>query len=123
VAYIASNLQSQQEQKKLREIFREFDQNNDGVLERDELIAGYIKLGKSPTEAHKLVESIMARLDINNNGTIDYSEFLMGNVREEEVTSSSKLKQTFHLFDKVSLTLLRSRTAMDRLRYKSLRRC
>lgn len=82
-------------------VFQDFDKNGDGVLERDELIAGYISLGKTKPEACVIVEDIMNKVDINKNGTIDYSEFLMANFNQEEAISKSKLKQTFMLFDKV----------------------
>jgi calcium-dependent protein kinase len=84
-------------------VFQDFDKNGDGVLEREELIQGYISLGKTKKQACVIVDDIMNKVDVNKNGTIDYSEFLMANFNQEEAVSKSKLKQTFKLFDKVML--------------------
>ncbi len=102
MAYIASHLQSQENHNKLKQVFQQFDKNGDGVLERDELLAGYIKLGKTKREALRIVDDILDKIDLNKNGNIDYSEFLMANLQKDDVTSQEKLKEAFKLFDKVS---------------------
>lgn len=101
MAYIANHLQSQENMNKLKQAFQEFDANGDGVLERSELLAGYMKLGKKRTEAEKIVDDILEKIDINKSGTIEFSEFLMANLQQDEVTSQAKLKEAFKLFDKV----------------------
>lgn len=101
MAYIASHLQSKENNEKLKQVFQQFDKNGDGVLERDELLEGYMKLGKTKAAAMKIVDEILDRIDINRNGTIDYSEFLMANLQEDDATSHGKLKEAFKLFDKV----------------------
>eukprot|EP00826_Nyctotherus_ovalis_P049525 TRINITY_DN599_c0_g3_i6.p1 TRINITY_DN599_c0_g3~~TRINITY_DN599_c0_g3_i6.p1 ORF type:complete len:550 (-),score=147.22 TRINITY_DN599_c0_g3_i6:103-1752(-) len=100
IAYIANHLQSQETMNKLKEVFQQFDKNGDGVLERNELLEGYMKLGKTKKQAARIVDKIMNQIDLNNNGTIDYSEFLMANLRHEDITSSEKLKEAFKIFDK-----------------------
>lgn len=106
LAYIANHLQSQKTMNKLKDIFRQFDKNGDGVLERDELLEGYMKLGKTKEQAKKIVDKIMREIDLNNNGTIDYSEFLMANLKYEDALSNEKLKEAFKLFDKVLINLI-----------------
>lgn len=101
LAYIANHLQSQETMNRLKEVFQQFDKNGDGVLERDELLEGYMKLGKTTEQAVKIVDKIMREIDLNNNGTIDYSEFLMANLKHEDALSNEKLKEAFKLFDKV----------------------
>lgn len=103
IAYIANHLQSQETMNKLKEVFQQFDKNGDGVLERNELLEGYMKLGKTKKQAARIVDRIMSQIDLNNNGTIDYSEFLMANLRHEDITSSEKLKEAFKIFDKVHI--------------------
>ncbi len=110
MAYIASHLQSQENHNKLQQVFQQFDKNGDGVLERDELLEGYAKMGKSKAEAKRIVDDILDKIDINKNGTIDYSEFLMANLQKDDATSDGKLKEAFKLFDKV----LRYRGTQDR---------
>jgi calcium-dependent protein kinase len=104
MAYIANHLLSQENHNRLENIFSSFDTNKDGVLDRAELINGYEQLGKSKKEATRIVNEIMEKIDLNNNGTIEISEFLMANLTQEDATSQDKLKQAFHLFDKVPAT-------------------
>ena len=107
LAYIANHLQSQETMNKLKQVFQKFDRNNDGVLERDELLEGYMKLGKTRLEAVKIVSRILDQIDLNKNGTIDYSEFLMANLQQDDIVSQNKLKEAFKLFDKVSNVRMR----------------
>lgn len=86
---------------KIKEVFQQFDKNGDGVLEKEELLEGYIQLGRTRAEATRIVEDILDKIDLNKNGTIDYSEFLTANLNREDVASKSKLKEAFKLFDKV----------------------
>ncbi len=118
MAYMASHMQSKETETRLRAAFQAFDKNGDGLLDRSELIEGYLKLGMKRTQAAKVVENIMATIDLNKNGTIDYSEFLMANMNKEEVLSQEKLKEAFRLFDKVlrktrTHTIGRERTDND----------
>lgn len=100
MAYIANHLQSQENQEKLQKAFREFDKNGDGVLEKEELVEGYIRMGMKRVDAVSAVEDVMKKIDINNNGTIDFSEFLMANLTKEETLSNDKLREAFKIFDK-----------------------
>lgn len=101
MAYIANYLQSKENEKKLSAAFKEFDTNGDGILERNELIQGYIKLGMGKEEAIVQVDEIMRNIDINHDGNIAYSEFVMANLNKEEALSEKKLREAFNIFDKV----------------------
>ena len=74
LAYMASHIITKEEEKKLRSIFMELDQKNNGFLTIEELAEGYLLLFKGDLEAAKQeARETMKRLDINNNGTIDYN--------------------------------------------------
>eukprot|EP00826_Nyctotherus_ovalis_P010804 TRINITY_DN12828_c0_g2_i4.p1 TRINITY_DN12828_c0_g2~~TRINITY_DN12828_c0_g2_i4.p1 ORF type:complete len:479 (-),score=99.03 TRINITY_DN12828_c0_g2_i4:215-1651(-) len=103
--FIANRLQSKDEQKRLQSEFAGLDTNGDGSLQREELVSGYIRLGKKPAEAGAIVDRIMAEIDTNNNGTIDFSEFLMANLKMQEAVEDKQLMEAFKLFDKVLSTL------------------
>ena len=103
ISFIANRLQTQEEQKRLRSEFLAIDVNGDGLLQKEELISGYIKLGKTPSEANEIVNKILAEIDTNNNGTIDLSEFLTANLKQQETVADNQLIEAFKLFDKVIL--------------------
>ena len=111
MAYIASHLQSEDKHKKLSMVFRDFDTDGDGKLEREELIEGFLKLGISTEHAVAIVDEILDKIDINRNGSIDYSEFLMANLSREEALSQTKLREAFALFDIVRISHKLSRMA------------
>ncbi len=114
MAYIANYLQSREKHQKLSAAFQKFDSNGDGVLQRQELIDGFVKVGLSAESALETVDEIMEKIDINRNGSIDYAEFLMANLTKEEALSESKLREAFKMFDKVTHLLNRHRMAMGR---------
>ena len=101
MTFIANRLQSEDEHKRLQSEFANLDTNGDGVLQREELINGYKRLGKTSAEASAIVDKIMADIDTNNNRAIDFSEFLMANLKMQEVIEDKQLKEAFKLFDKV----------------------
>jgi hypothetical protein len=54
-------------------VFKDFDENGDGVLSRDEIAAGLRRLGVSllPSE----LDAVMRAFDFDMNGTVDTEEF------------------------------------------------
>ena len=48
---MANQFASTQERQKVNEIFNAFDKNNDGILSKDELVAGYTELYASHSRA------------------------------------------------------------------------
>jgi len=74
LSYMASHVVSKEEEKKLREVFSQFDTNGDGQLSQEELLEGYKQLyGGEEELAQEAVSKIMNNIDINKNGTIDYN--------------------------------------------------
>ncbi|CAD5209671.1 unnamed protein product [Bursaphelenchus xylophilus] len=58
----------------LRGIFREFDLNGDGYIQKNELKAVMTKMGQSPTEEE--LNAMFNTADKDNDGNIDFNEFL-----------------------------------------------
>lgn len=58
----------------LRGIFREFDLNGDGFIQKNELKAVMTKMGQSPTEEE--LTAMFNTADKDNDGNIDFHEFL-----------------------------------------------
>jgi len=57
----------------LREIFRQFDINGDGVLTSDELSAMLVKLQISCDRRY--LNALLCKFDRNGNGVIEFEEF------------------------------------------------
>ena len=62
-----------QEEFVLRELFRTYDRNSNGVLTLDELrgMLNRLNLGASDD----LLQALMLKMDVNNNGQIEFEEF------------------------------------------------
>ncbi|CAJ0609261.1 unnamed protein product [Cylicocyclus nassatus] len=58
----------------LKGIFREFDLNGDGFIQRDELRSVMQKMGQSPTEEE--LDAMFNAADQDQDGNIDFKEFL-----------------------------------------------
>ncbi|CAI5455975.1 unnamed protein product [Caenorhabditis angaria] len=59
----------------LKGIFREFDLNGDGFIQREELRAVMQKMNQSPTEEE--LDAMFRSADKDNDGNIDFTEFLV----------------------------------------------
>jgi len=64
----------QTEELVLRNTFREFDLNGDGVLGSDELQALLVKLQISVERRY--LSALLKKFDNNNNGVIEFEEFV-----------------------------------------------
>lgn len=69
------------EKQRLLTIFKAFDANGDGQIDKQELFEGYKQFFNGDiTKAMEEANNIMSKLDFNNNGSIDYSEFMIANI-------------------------------------------
>lgn len=66
---------------KVRELFKKYDFNKNGVLEKEEFIKVFVKLlssiGKDmPEKRHiQIAEEGLEKFDLNSNGMIEFDEF------------------------------------------------
>uniref|UniRef100_A0A915A4Y5 EF-hand domain-containing protein n=1 Tax=Parascaris univalens TaxID=6257 RepID=A0A915A4Y5_PARUN len=58
----------------LRGIFKEFDLNGDGYIQKDELKSVMIKMGQCPTDDE--LNAMFSAADKDHDGNIDFNEFL-----------------------------------------------
>lgn len=65
---------SAQEQDRLRSLFRAYDVDNSGRIERNEFLTICTELQVSAAEADR----IFNRLDVDNDGTVTLQEFISG---------------------------------------------
>ena len=95
---MTSQLMKKAEREKLSELFRAFDKNSDGKIDKAELKDGYNNLmGKIMSDDE--VESIFTKIDIDSSGFIDYNEFLGAAMSMETMMSEERLRSAFAMFD------------------------
>jgi calcium-dependent protein kinase len=95
---MTSQLMKKVEREKLSELFRAFDKNSDGKIDKAELKDGYNNLmGKIMSDDE--VESIFTKIDIDSSGFIDYNEFLGAAMSMETMMSEERLRSAFAMFD------------------------
>ena len=94
ITYIASRL-SEDEIKKIKEVFQSIDADNDGKLSLEEmkkaLSSGEIK--------YDFNEEIFKQIDTDNSGNIEYTEFISACIEKNIYLNEEKLKEAFKLFD------------------------
>ncbi len=88
MTFIATQIVAQEEKQDLIKTFEALDADGNGVLTRDELILGYMKVYnftrlEAETEALKIIKSI----DLNNSGEIDFFEFIVAAMHQEQLLS------------------------------------
>lgn len=82
------------DKERLNAFFKAADQNHDGMLDRDELVAVCKKMG------HGLdVENFIKIADVNLDGQVNYSEFLMAAVNFKKRTTLNEIKKIFDTID------------------------
>ena len=95
LTYIASRL-SEDDIKKIKEIFQKIDVDNDGKLSYEEM-----KKAVSLTDEIKIEfnEEIFKSIDTDNSGCIEYTEFISACIEKNIYLNKEKLKEAFKLFD------------------------
>ena len=99
LTFINSQVVSQTNSREMRETFKRLDQDGNGRLSKEELIAAYAQT-MSEEEARSTVESIMQKVDVDGNGFIDYSEFIMATMNQHILLSKDNMETAFNIFDK-----------------------
>ena len=65
------------------EVFKSFDKNNDGQIDKNELLVSYDKLKHDPS-LQSLIDGVITRVDMNANTNIDYTEFLLATINYKQ---------------------------------------
>ncbi|CAK81022.1 unnamed protein product (macronuclear) [Paramecium tetraurelia] len=97
--YIAENMMSEQDKKRLMDEFQKYDLNKDGQLTKDELLKVYSET-LPPERALKEVNTIFKRIDVNGSGKIDYQEFIIATIDQKKYFNREKLLLLFTQIDR-----------------------
>ena len=96
--YIASRL-SHEEIKNMKNIFKEFDTNNNGTISIEELKEGLKKINKGNIENID-IEKMFSEIDTDKNGEISYTELLSSILDDSVFFQKDKLNEAFLALDK-----------------------
>ncbi|VDM63451.1 unnamed protein product [Angiostrongylus costaricensis] len=79
----------------LKGIFREFDLNGDGFIQRDELRSVMQKMGQSPTEEE--LDAMFNAADQDNDGNIDF-KVMKKNALVQQIKAHLKVRNVLNIF-------------------------
>ncbi|EAR83086.2 calmodulin-domain kinase (macronuclear) [Tetrahymena thermophila SB210] len=99
LTFIATHIVSQQEKEELLKTFKGLDQNGDGLLEKHELVEGYLQVMKDRAQAEEFVNKIFDEIDVNSSGKVDCTEFVVAAMQREKLLSKNKIEKAFKMFD------------------------
>jgi len=89
LALMIHQLVSADELADQKKMFQKLDTNNDGLLQRSELIDGFREVFGEVVEAE--VDEIMELADLNGNGELDYSEWLVATSKRSTIINADLL--------------------------------
>ena len=95
LTYVASRL-SEQEIKRIKEIFQSIDVDSDGKLSLEEMKKAVALTGEMKIEFN---EEIFKSIDTDNSGNIEYTEFISACIEKNLYLNEERLKDAFKLFD------------------------
>ena len=99
IAYLVHQMTTNEEVKKLRNIFKQLDESGDGRLSQGELRKGY-KQHFSDVFNENEFEKLINRLDQDNSGFVEYEEFIRATIDTSSILTENNLKLAFAFFDK-----------------------
>lgn len=85
--------------KELHEVFRKFDENQDGALDIDELRKCFSEHYGAESLEVRDIEKTFKSLDLDGSGTIDYTEFIVAVAGEKMLRQEDVLWTSFKTFD------------------------
>ena len=97
IAFIINQLILKEERVDLKKLFKEWDTNGDGVLSKEEIMAGYKKVYGHADEDE--IENMIKSIDLDGNGVIDYQEFLACSMSKDIILRDENLESCFKFFD------------------------
>ena len=99
---MAAHLATKQQQTELRRSFNQWDENGDGLIQKQEFINGYKKLypDKNEQEVVDRALEIFETADTDKSGAIDFGEWCTATINQQTLLNEENMRAAFALFDK-----------------------
>ena len=98
LGYMASQMVGKDEKEKLAQMFKTFDKNGDGKLDKQEIQQGYEKYNGMIISDEE-IDEIFGNIDVDGSGYIDYTEFVASAIDMQNLLTNDKLRRAFDMFD------------------------
>jgi serine/threonine protein kinase len=99
IAYLVRHVANREMFEDLKEIFKAFDTDNDGILSYEEIKAGFKRYYPTNEEMMFDYDEIIKKLDQDQNNNIEYEEFLRSLVDLKTLLTKQNLQIAFSMFD------------------------
>eukprot|EP00828_Plagiopyla_frontata_P034675 TRINITY_DN4518_c1_g2_i1.p3 TRINITY_DN4518_c1_g2~~TRINITY_DN4518_c1_g2_i1.p3 ORF type:complete len:175 (+),score=15.75 TRINITY_DN4518_c1_g2_i1:312-836(+) len=98
LTFIATAILTQNEKTEAMKAFQSMDKNGDGLLSKQELIEGFIKLYRNKNLAEQAVENIMKQFGLANDENIDYTQFVIATLNKDQILNTKKNRASLQHF-------------------------
>ena len=103
--FISTQFDLKKEEEDLRNIFKEFDHSNKGVISKEDFKEQLEKIyGEIIT--NELADEVFEQLDLDNSGSISYNEFITSVIGNRKNMTEERLENAFKMLDKDNNGLL-----------------
>ena len=99
---MAGHLATKAQQNELKKSFQQWDENGDGLIQKNEFVKGYRKLfpDQDPAAVDERAESIFMQADTDSSGAIDFSEWCTATINQNQLLNEKNMRAAFALFDR-----------------------
>mmetsp|Transcript_2401 Transcript_2401/g.3314 ORF Transcript_2401/g.3314 Transcript_2401/m.3314 type:complete len:103 (+) Transcript_2401:769-1077(+) len=86
----------------MRKTFTQFDENGDGLIQRQEFVNAYKRLypRQDPGAVEERATQIFDNADTDGSGSIDFTEWCTASMNQTKVLNEKNMRAAFQLFDK-----------------------
>ena len=111
--FITSQIISSKEIKPLREVFTVIDSDNDGKINKDDLVDYFRQ--SSATDPEREANQVMSKIDREGKGFIEYSQYIKASIDSHVVMSRKNLALAFNMMDSEKKGFIRAEDLVDSL--------
>ena len=96
--FITTQFNLKKEENYLRNMFREFDKDDKGVISKKDF-QEQIKSLYGDVISEEITNKIFKNIDLDNSGEISYNEFLTSVIDDKKILTEDRLQKAFNMFD------------------------